>query len=111
MVGVRSTHVEMHFLSSLACERLLSTHDEINFVSSQAWEGLPYNMRSDLDVMGLVCSTHVEIHFVSSLACDEIQLILKIYFVSSLSWDVFHQHKLRFNLCLRCYGSGYVNTC
>ena len=43
--------------------------------------------------MGGVWSTHVEIHF-----------------VSSLTWDRFLQHMLRYTLCLRMHGSCLVNA-
>jgi hypothetical protein len=37
--GVWSTHVEIHFASSLAYEGIRPTHVEINFMSSLALDG------------------------------------------------------------------------
>ena len=111
---VWSTHVEIHFVSSLivrvlvntcwdsycvhaVMEGVWSTHVEIYFVSSPAWEEfcqhkLNYNLCPRWHGMGLV--KQVEIHFVSSQAKDE-----------------FDQNILRYNLFHRWFRRVLVNTC
>ena len=97
MGGVWSTEIEMHFIFSLACDRLGDT----------CWDA--YHVFAG---MKYVLTTQVEVHFLFSLAWDDLgQQMLKIRFMSLLAWDVFGQYKLRHILFLCWHGIGLLNTC
>ena len=109
--------------------RVFSTHDELHFVPSLAWERLGqhkfrYNLRPRCMIGDW--STHVELHLVS-LAWDGFCQHMLRYtlrsrwhgrwlvntrwdtFSFSLAWDRFSQHNLIFILCPRWHGRGLVN--
>ena len=113
MGWVWSTHVEIHFLTSLAwdgfghmfwsvlCSRMhgvrLFNSSWGTFCVIAAMRGVFFNTCwvafSDLAGLGGVWSTQVEMHFVSVLA-----------------WDGFGQHQLSYILFPHWHGIGLVNT-
>ena len=117
------TQVVIHFESTLESAdcllsvvgRIWSTHVKINLLSMLAWKVL-FNTSWDtfcvLAGMGWVCSTHVVIHFVSSLLCSGFgqSTQVEIYFLPSVVWEEFVQHKIRHILCLRWHRRGLVIT-
>jgi len=88
-----SAHVEIHFLSSSTWEGFGQHTFEIKCVSLLAKEGQHmWRVIAFQPGMGGVWSTSVQ-----------------IYFVSSLTWDVFVHHMLRSVLFHRLHGRGLVN--
>ena len=84
----------------------MSTHVEIHYVSSLSFKGFSFTGMGGglfntslyafcvLAGMGLFWSTHVEMRYLSSLA-----------------WNGFGQHMFRRILCLRRYGMNLVKSC
>ena len=132
MEGVWLTHVEIHFVSSLAWEEF--GQHMYRYTLCTHWHGwcLVNTSRVAFCVlagMGGAWSTQVEIHFVSSLEWDRfgqhklryifgvlagigeiLSTHVEMKFLCSLTCDGFGQHKLRYILCPRCHGMSFVNT-
>ena len=90
---VRST---IHFVNLLALEGV--GQHKLIYILCPSWHGMGLVITSCDIFCGVasifgVCSTNVEIHYLSSIA-----------------WEGFAQHMLRYILCLRCHGMGLVNT-
>ena len=122
-----SKRVEMHFLSSLSlfntCRDTFwflagmgwvsSTHVEMHFVSSLALNGF--------DQFLFRCILRPRLHAISEykFRCNLwprllVRVLLKhveMHFVFSQAWDAFVHHKLRYILCHRWHGRGFVNIC
>ena len=93
---VWSTQVDMHFVCSLACDGF--GQHMLSCILSSRWHGRGFvNTCWDtfcvLAGIGWVWSTYVGMHF-----------------VSSLSWEGFGQHMLKYILCSRWQGTCLVNT-
>ena len=94
MIGFWSTHVDMHFLSSLSCEGFANTC----WVTFSAISGI-----------GWIWSTNVEMHFVTSLAWGKVSQH-KLRCIFCHCWhDTCLSTLLRFILCPRWHGIGLVN--
>ena len=101
-----------HLFRSISCSRRsYSAHVEINFVSSLAWEGFGQHsltciLWARLYGLGLF-NTIWDTFYV----LDDMDGVWSIhfmnYFVSSLTWLGFDQHKLRYILGPRWHGMGY----